>query len=270
MLCRDIMHASSNTSALIGYSGFVGSTLVRQRSFDALYRSSNIGDIRGRNFTLVVCCGAPAQKWLANKEPTADRDSIQCLISHLEKISADKFVLISTVDVFKDPREIDETTVVDESSLHPYGLHRRYLEKFIAEKFPNHLIVRLPGLVGPGLRKNLVYDFLNQNNVNLIDSRGVFQFYPMVNLWADIEVALSQELNLLHLTAEPISAREIAASAFNLSFNNELTSPPARYDMRSRYAKIFGGIDNYQYTKKECLLMIRAYAQSEQSRGSNK
>jgi len=264
------MHSSLNTTALIGHSGFVGSTLVRQHAFDELYRSTNIGDIQGRNFSLVVCCGAPAQKWLANKEPSSDRSTIQSLISHLEKISADKFVLISTVDVFQDPNEIDETTVVDESSLHPYGLHRRYLEKFIADRFPNYLIVRLPGLVGPGLRKNIVYDFLNHNNVNLIDSRGVFQFYPMVNLWADIEIAISNNLTLLHLTAEPISAKEIAVSAFNLNFNNELRALPARYDMRSRYATLFGGTGNYQYTKKESLLIIRAYAQSEQSRVFNK
>ncbi|WP_240726031.1 MULTISPECIES: hypothetical protein [unclassified Escherichia] len=58
--------------ALIGYSGFVGTTLLRQRRFDALYRSTNIDEIFGKTFDTVVCAAAPAQKWLANKDPADD------------------------------------------------------------------------------------------------------------------------------------------------------------------------------------------------------
>ena len=61
------------TDALIGYSGFVGGTLLRQRAFEARYRSTNIGSIAGGEFELVVCAGAPAQKWIANRDPEADR-----------------------------------------------------------------------------------------------------------------------------------------------------------------------------------------------------
>ena len=36
-------------SALIGYTGFVGSNLVRQHSFDAMFNSQNIDSISGRS-----------------------------------------------------------------------------------------------------------------------------------------------------------------------------------------------------------------------------
>lgn len=251
------------SSALIGHSGFVGTTLLRQRGFDSLYRSTDIATIANQRFDLVVCCGAPAQKWLANKEPARDLENIESLIAPLRTVQANTFILISTVDVHKTPIGVDEASVIDESSLHPYGLHRRYLEKFVESTFENHLIVRLPGLVGPGLRKNVIFDFLNHNNLSLIDSRGSFQFYPMVNLWADLQTALANNIRLLHLAAEPISVGEIAKSAFNLDFSNELSGPAARYDMRSRYAELFGGIESYQYSRKESLLAIRSYAQSE-------
>lgn len=256
-------------NALIGFSGFVGSTLLRQTSFDTLYRSTNIADIDGQTFNIVVCAGAPAQKWIANKEPEADLQIIKGLIEHLKNISCKTFVLISTVDVFKSPIEVDENTVVDEDGLHAYGLHRRLLEKFIEEHFENSLIVRLPGLVGPGLRKNVIFDFLNDNNLHMIESRGVFQFYPMVNLWADIRTALDNGLRLLHLTAEPISVEDIASKGFSLEFTQQLNNPPARYDMKSSHAEMFGGKGDYQYSAKETLLAVRAYAQSEpkQSRG---
>ena len=120
------------TNALIGFSGFVGSTLLKQAQFDALYRSTTIGEIEGKVFDTVVCAGAPAQKWIANREPEADRQNIDSLMAQLLTIQCKTFILISTVDVFKSPIGVDEDTLVDETGLHAYGLHRRLLEKFVA------------------------------------------------------------------------------------------------------------------------------------------
>lgn len=255
--------------ALIGFSGFVGSTLLKQTNFNSLYRSTNISEIDGHHFDMVVCAGAPAKKWLANKEPEIDLQSVQGLISHLKTITCKTFVLISTVDVFKSPIEVDENTKVNEESLHAYGLHRRLLEKFVAKHFERSLIVRLPGLVGPGLRKNVVFDFLNNNNLHLIKSSDVFQFYPMVNLWADIQISLENGLHLVHLTAAPISVKDIASKGFNVEFTHELDRPAAYYDMRSCYAVLFGGQNKYQYSSKETLLAVRAYKQSEPKQDKN-
>ena len=147
--------------------------------------------------------------------------------------------------------------------LQPYGLHRYQLEEFVKKNFLNHLIVRLPGLVGPGLKKNIIYDFHNRTNLNSIDSRGLFQFYPMVNLWKDLTVALQHNCKLLHLTSEPLSASEIAKECFNLSFTNILENEPANYDFRTEFGHLFDSKTPYQYTKKEILLAISCYAQSE-------
>ncbi len=250
-------------NALIGYSGFVGSTLLRQTHFESLYRSTNIGEIEGMEFDTLVCAGAPAQKWIANKDPETDRQRIDELISHLRSMRCKTFVLISTVDVFKSPVRVDEATPVDESDLHAYGLNRRRLEKFVQERFPEHLIVRLPGLVGPGLRKNVIFDFLNDNNLDAIDSRGVFQFYPMVNLWYDIQTALTAGLKLVHLTAEPVGVADISALGFGKPFDNAPSTQPATYDMRTRYGNVFGRSIPYQYSVRETLQAVRAYAQSE-------
>ena len=86
------------SNALIGYSGFVGSTLLKQGSFDTLYRSSNIGEIEGKTFDTLVCAGAPAQKWIANREPEADLQKIEGLIAHFfgesnGELSLGRFIL---------------------------------------------------------------------------------------------------------------------------------------------------------------------------------
>lgn len=250
-------------NSLIGFSGYVGSTLIKQEHFTSLYRSTNISDIDNKKFDTVVCAGAPAQKWIANREPESDRKKIKALIAHLTTIRCKTFILISTVDVFKSPIEVDEDTPVDELGLHAYGLHRRLLEKFVEEHFANYLIVRLPGLVGPGLRKNVIFDFMNDNNLQSIDSRGVFQFYPMVNLWYDIQVALNAGLKLVHLTAEPVSVAEVSQQGFGKSFTNVLVNPAATYDLQTKHAQVFGAYGRYQYSGRETIQAIRAYAQSE-------
>lgn len=249
--------------ALIGSSGFVGSTLLKQTTFSALYRSTTIQEIACQTFDTVVCAAAPAQKWIANRDPVADRQNIDRLIAHLKTVTCQNFILISTVDVFKTPIGVDEDTPVDEDGLHAYGLHRRLLEKFVQSHFKNHLVVRLPGLVGPGLRKNVIFDFLNDNNLHAIDSRGVFQFYPMVNLWWDIQTALRAGLELVHLTAEPVSVADVSALGFGKPFDQTQPSQPARYDLRSQHATVFGGVGVYQYSARESVQAIRSYAQSD-------
>lgn len=249
--------------ALIGYTGFVGTTLLKQTKFEHQFRSSNIQDIRHQTFDTVVCAGAPAQKWIANAKPEEDSKNIDELISHLKEVKTDLFILISTVDVFKDPNGADENTNIIEDGLHAYGLNRRKLEKFVQSHFENHLIVRLPGLVGPGLRKNVIFDFLNENNLNKIESRGSFQFYPMVNLWSDIQISLKNKLKTIHLTAAPVLVKEIAKEAFNLDFTNELPGTPAAYDFQSIHGSLYGSQTRYQYSLRETLLATRAYAQSE-------
>jgi hypothetical protein len=250
-------------NALIGFSGFVGSILLKQATFDLLYRSTNIGDIEGQSFDTLVCAGAPAQKWIANREPEADRQKIDSLIGHLETIQCATIILISTVDVFKNPIGVDEDSRIDEEALHAYGLHRRLLEKFVERHFKKPLIVRLPGLVGPGLRKNIIFDFLNDNDVYAIDSRGIFQFYPMVNLWYDIQTACNAGLELVHLTAEPISVADIAKQGFGKPFDQTTDKPIVNYDMRTRHTQVFGALGHYQYSARETIQAVRAYAQSE-------
>lgn len=247
---------------LIGHSGYVGQTLLRQRGFDRQYRSTDIDTIRGQDFDLLIVSGAPAAKWIADREPEADMEKLSTLAGHLDQVSARQVILISTVDVFADSRGMDEDS--EAGAAGPYGKHRLWLEGRVRERFPGALIVRLPGLVGPGLKKNVIFDFRNGNNLAAIDARGVFQFYPMVNLWADLQTALSAGLHLVHLTAEPISVAEVSAEGFGRAFDNQVEGrTPATYDLRSKHAALFGGSGDYQYAKRDSLMAIRAYAQSE-------
>ncbi len=251
--------------ALIGHTGFVGGNFARQRPFEARYRSSDIDAIAGEGFDLVVCAGAPGTKWLANQEPERDRAALQRLMRPLERVRAERFVLLSTIDVFPAPRGVDEASAVDSAAASPYGRHRRELEEFVASRFGAHTVVRLPGLFGPGLKKNPIFDLLHENRLEAVPSDGVFQFYDLTRLAADVETAVQAGLALVHFATEPVRIAEIARHAFGRAFENPFGERAPRYDFRTRHAAAFGRAGPYLASQVETLQRIAEFVRSERA-----
>jgi nucleoside-diphosphate-sugar epimerase len=247
-------------AALIGSTGFVGGNLLRDYPFAGRYHSANIEAIRGGHFDLVVCAGAPAAKWKANQDPDADRACLGRLMAALERVRAERFVLISTVDVYGLADGVDEDCPPTGAT--PYGRHRLELEHFAVHRFRS-LIVRLPALFGPGLKKNAIYDLLHNNQIDKIDSRAVFQFYNVRRLWRDIRLAAGAGLSLVHLATQPVSMAEVAQSAFGMEWVNHLPAPPPAYDLRTRHAELYGGADGYIYGKNRVLAELAEFVRKQ-------
>ena len=146
---------------LVGYTGFVGSNLNDECKFDGVYNSKNINDAFGLNPELLVYSGIPAQKFLANKEPEIDFDIIKNGIENIKKINPKRLVLISTIDVYKNPINVNEDDKIIQEDLEAYGRNRYYLEKWVKDNFDDYLIVHLPGLYGKNLKKNFIYDLIH-------------------------------------------------------------------------------------------------------------
>lgn len=147
--------------SLVGYTGFVGSNLAKSHVFEGLYNSRNIEDAYFTNPELLIYAGVKAEKFLANKDAKADFAVIQNAIDNINKINPKKIVLISTIDIYKNPVGVDENSKIDTKNLHPYGLNRYYLEQWVEENLNNYLIVRLPGLFGNYIKKNFIFDMIN-------------------------------------------------------------------------------------------------------------
>ncbi len=146
---------------IIGHTGFVGSHLLKQRSFSNLYNTSNISDIIGHSFDTLICAAAPGSMFTANRDAESDLAQIDSLITTLAKVKARYFILISSIAVLKDFANGDEEDTKAFQQDFAYGRHRRKLELFVEEKFEKSLVVRLPALFGEGLRKNFIFDLLN-------------------------------------------------------------------------------------------------------------
>jgi hypothetical protein len=153
--------ASPLPKGLIGHTGFVGSALRRQTGFDACFNSANIADSEGVRFGTLLCAAAPGSMLEANRAPERDKAAIEGLIARLDRVEAERFVLVSSIAVLADfAAGDDEGTRAFQQEL-AYGRHRRALEAFVESRFPGSLIVRLPALFGRGLRKNFLFDLMN-------------------------------------------------------------------------------------------------------------
>ncbi len=149
------------TTALVGYTGFVGSNIYAAGKIDVAYNSKNIEDAYGTCPDLLIYAGLRAEKYLANNAPEKDMELIKQAEENIIKINPKKLVLISTIDVFKVPKDVDEDSAIDTENLHPYGYNRYQLELWVRENYPDALIIRLPGLFGKNIKKNFIYDYIN-------------------------------------------------------------------------------------------------------------
>ncbi|MCI5043263.1 MAG: sugar nucleotide-binding protein [Aquisalinus sp.] len=164
--------ASANI-ALVGHTGFVGSSLKRQyKGFESTYNSANISDISGKEYDLLVCAAAPATMWLANNDPAQDRQNLLNLVTCLERVKCDRIVLISTIAVLDDfAGQYSEENARFEPTK-AYGKHRRELEEKVQSAFAGVHILRLPALFGFGLKKNFIFDLLNPAPAFLKDDKA--------------------------------------------------------------------------------------------------
>jgi hypothetical protein len=251
-------------NALIGYTGFVGSNLADTLTFDALYNSKNILDIRGKSFDKVICAGVSAVKWWANQNPEQDKAQIDVLLENLATIKTDVFILLSTVDVYRQPNGANEDDVPDVTGLHAYGRHRLYVEEFVKTHFPRHHIIRLPALFGTGLKKNIIYDLLYCNGLDVINPRSSFQWYPLQRLVNDMAIIEQADIPLVNLAVEPIATTVIQERYFSNVAIGTHPAAEAHYDMHTKYSALFGQDLPYMMRQEEILSALQDFVKTTQ------
>lgn len=92
--------------------------------------------------------------------------------------------------------------------------------------------------------------------LNFTDSRGIFQFYNLKNLWKDIEIATTNNIKKLNLATEPIGVNEIYREVFHKEFVNETGAIFPHYDLQTIYAKYYSNNTDYIESKEIVLREI--------------
>jgi hypothetical protein len=252
--------------ALIGHTGFVGSNLHAAGDYTDCFNSSNFHGLRDQTFDEIVCAGISAVKWLANREPERDWAGIRRLLDVLARTATGRFVLISTIDVYPDPSApLDEDAELNELANHPYGSHRLAVERWVSERFRDHLIVRLPALFGPGLKKNALYDLLHQNQVANINPAAKFQWYPVARLSRDIARASDLGHRVVNLFPPPIAMGDIVDELFPGSSVGPSIEPAPSYNLRTKHGGDFDGGNGFVMNRDAVMVALRAYVAEARS-----
>ena len=115
-------------------------------------------------------------------------------------------------------------------------------------------------------RKILKQQFLyvGFSALNFTDSRGVFQFYNLKNLWNDIQRAQENGVRKLNLATEPIVVNQIYKAVYGKDFVNELNNPVPNYDFYTIHGKLFQNQGNYIESKEKVLQDIVSFIKSQQ------
>ncbi len=237
--------------ALVGYTGFVGAHLMRD-GMD-FYNRKNLKELSGKTYNNVYCSALPAEKWKANLNPEEDMLNIKTLIDVLHNVKCQTFVLISTVDVYDNsiPQCEDPDLHPMYYSNQPYGKHRRYFEEWALHTFKSVYIFRLPALFGHGLKKNALYDMMNDNQVDKLRSHWVFHWYDLKWLSNDIEKHINLEHNIVNLVTPEIELYTIQKLFFpDLKISCEST-PRIHYAVTSKYG--------YSHSVAEVLVAMASF-----------
>lgn len=256
--------------SIVGYTGFVGGYLASRRHADGLYNSKNFRSLSEDAHDTLICAGVSAVKWKANQEPEADMSSIAMLWDVLRRCSVKRFILISTVDVYPNPVGVDESLSLHMLPNHAYGKNRLAFEEMVMSNFPEVLILRLPALFGPGLKKNIIFDMMNARLLESIDPQSSFQWYGLDRLWGDIDTLLAQKHpKIVNLAVEPIRTAHIHQRFFpHLTIGSDVDprKTSARYDMQTMYASFFGVEGRYIERAETVLERMGAWLSRENTR----
>lgn len=251
----------SNLNAIVGYSGFVGSNLLQFYKFDYFYNSKNFVDAKNKSFDTIFFCGVPAVKWYSNKYPDEDNKVIDELKSIIDTISVNKIILISTIDVYDNvENQLDEDSNINFNENHTYGKNRFLFEEYIKNRYENYYIIRLPALFGKGLKKNIIYDLINNNNVNDIPLNSMFQWYYLDWLKNDIDIILKNNIRICNFFTKPIHTNkiiELFKDIYQIDYKFKIeylgnNSQMRKYDTCTKYSNLFNNKDgSIKYIRNE-------------------
>lgn len=238
---------------LIGNTGLVGQTIQKFDHFDHGFNSRNINevkDVKKNGDELFLSC-LPATKWLVNQDLSEDINNIYRILETLKGTNYSKITLISTIDVYNDsPLRVNENYAPNVKKL-SYGNNRYIFELLITEclNYENLKIFRLPAIFNNLIKKNILFDLINNNNVDRINSNSFYQWYNLDNLHKDINKFSTEypDQTLFNLFTEPVFTLDILKlfpeHKNKIKFGEKLT-----YDYRTVFGEY---IENKENVLKE-------------------
>ena len=168
---------------ILGGKGFIGSAFVRfcekaGIDYDCI-DLDNYEEFKGRDCDILINVAGNSKKYLSNERPVEDfRFSLEALLSSFFDFSFGKYIYLSSIDVYtdhEDPASNREDSIIDIEKISNYGFHKYLGERMVEHYLSDWLIIRLGGVLGPGLKKNPVFDLIHDVPLR-VDVKSEYQY----------------------------------------------------------------------------------------------
>jgi len=154
---------------VLGGNGFVGSAYARllaKKGVDhVVLQRDNYAHYVGHKCDVLINANGNSRKFMADRDPKWEfTESVASVAASLEDFRSQHYVFLSSGDVYPDqstPATTKEDQVLDTRTMSRYGLHKFFAEELVRAIHPSWLIMRMGGFVGPGMKKNCMFDILN-------------------------------------------------------------------------------------------------------------
>ncbi len=112
-----------------------------------------------------------------------------------------------------------------------------------------------------GAESKQLFKELGFSALKFTDSRALFQFYNLNNLYSDIEIAIKNDIKVINIATEPLTASDVYRYITQKEFVNELAKQPPYYNFKTKHFEVYGGRDGYLYSKDEILEDIKRFVE---------
>ena len=153
---------------LIGGNGLIGSAFVKyfkknKISFKNITRK-NKKKFFNKKCDLIIDCNGNGSKRFGINNPLLDfKASVESVIENLCKIKFKKYLYISSCQVYEKvtiEKFSKESFKSDIKKINNYGFNKLIAENYVKKYSHKYLIIRLPYVIGPNLKRNPFYDLL--------------------------------------------------------------------------------------------------------------
>ena len=168
---------------ILGGEGFIGSAFVRYCKNNSInfisINKKNYKDFIGSRCDILINANGNSKKYLAQQDEMFDFDaSTRSVKRSLVDFIFNKYVYLSASDVYSNTGLLSKTHEkfkIDVKKISNYGFHKYLAELCVIHGAKNWLIFRLGGFVGANLKKNPVFDIVNNKNLQ-VHENSKFQF----------------------------------------------------------------------------------------------
>ena len=185
---------------------------------------------------MLINANGNSKKFVSDRDPLFDFDaSVRSVMLSLTSFTCDTYVLLSSGDVYPDQSSAKltaEDSLIRPEDISRYGLHKFLAEQLVRGHHRNWLIMRMGGFIGPGLKKNAVFDMMNDQPVWLApdsELQFIHTDHAAELVWSLLQHGIRNEI--VNLGAEGLV--NIGALHKRMGSSSQFVDPPrhVRYEI---------------------------------------